>query len=91
MKKIKNIGKKIVHIGVDTLMPGDEIIASENAVEAPAIQVLAKHGILIISDDTTTADVPKTADATKPVADEAEAVTESGAKKPSKKASAPTK
>ena len=91
MKKIKNIGKKIVHIGVDTLMPGDEIRASENAVEAPAIQVLAKHGILIISDDIPSTDVSKTPDETRPASNEGEAVTESGTKKPGKKASTPTK
>ena len=51
--KIKNNGKKIVHIGVDALMPGDEIIADTRVADTPAIKILASHGILTITDDNT--------------------------------------
>lgn len=65
--KIKNNGKKIVHIGVDALMPGDEIIADARVADTPAIKILASHGILTITDDNTiTAPKTETAPVTPP-------------------------
>lgn len=67
--KIKNNGKKIVHIGIDALMPGDEIIADARVADTPAIKILASHGILSITDgDTLTTSKPATAPITPPVA-----------------------
>ena len=47
--KIKNISKKLIHIGNTPLMPGEETNVAESVGQAPAVQVLAKHGLLAIS------------------------------------------
>lgn len=51
--KIKNNSRKIVHIGVDMLMPGNEIITDAKAVDTPAIKILANQGILLIIEEGT--------------------------------------
>lgn len=48
---IKNNGKKIVHVGSKALMPGAEITVADKVAQTPAIQILAKHGILVLTAD----------------------------------------
>jgi hypothetical protein len=44
--KIKNISKKLIHIGKTPLMPGDETTVADSVAQTPAIQVLTKQGML---------------------------------------------
>lgn len=47
--KIKNISKKLIHIGNIPLMPGEETTVADSVGQAPAIQVLTKNGLLATS------------------------------------------
>lgn len=57
--KITNTGKKIVHIGTTALMPGAEIVVADKVAQTPAIQVLAKHGILTLTASNEKPSAPK--------------------------------
>ncbi|MCD8397540.1 MAG: hypothetical protein LUD12_10255 [Lachnospiraceae bacterium] len=50
MLKVKNTGKKVIHIGKKALMPKEEVTVSEKVASTPAIKILAKHGNLEISE-----------------------------------------
>ena len=82
--KLKNIGKKIVHIGNIALMPGDEKSFPESAVNTPAIQVLCINGFLSIENEP---------EQKAPAAEEvlAEVTEETPAEKPEAKTASPAK
>ena len=86
--KIKNIGKKIIHIGNETLLPGGEIVVGESIAATPAVQILAAHNLLVITDGNTITTpkaepvaVPVTPPTAAPAADATDANGKKGGKK----------
>lgn len=92
--KLKNIGTKIIHVGVKVLMPEDTMPITELQANTPAIQVLIKHKKLeLIADakeatreEETKADEKTTEEKVEEKAAEEKAETKEVAQKETKKA-----
>ena len=48
--KLKNISKKVIHIGTTVLMPDNELPVTAKVAGLPSIKALAKAGCLVIDD-----------------------------------------
>lgn len=44
--KIKNVKEKLIHVGVESVMPGDTIEISKDTAELPSVKCLIRMGYL---------------------------------------------
>lgn len=51
--KVKNVGGKLVSIGVNTILPGETVSVADSYAKNPAIKCLIEHGNLAIVKDTS--------------------------------------
>lgn len=51
--KVKNVGGKIVSIGVNAILPGETVSVADSYAKNPAIKCLIDHGNLSIVKETS--------------------------------------
>lgn len=61
--KLKNISKKIVHVGMNALLPDDSIPTTPAVVHLSAIQCLIAKNVLQVVEDPKPVEEPKAPDA----------------------------
>lgn len=78
--KVKNVGGKIVSIGVTAILPGETAQVSDSYAKNPAVKCLIEHGNLSIVKETTAEDKAKKAAEKKAAEEKAKAEAEAKAK-----------